>query len=97
MLSLQPNNKKRRLDYKNHINMSLQNSKAEKKIKTKSKDITNKTLLKLLLKEIQDLRQEIRQIDHLKQIIEDKDAIILDLQKELELTRKDNQQPSYYY
>lgn len=97
MLSLQSNNKKRRLDYNNHINMSLQNSKAEKKIKTKSKDITNKTLLKLLLKEIQDLRQEIRQIDHLKQIIEDKDAIILDLQKELELTRKDNKQPSYYY
>ena len=53
--------------------------------------------LKLLLKEIQDLRKEIRQIDHLKQMIEDKDAIILDLQKDLELTRKDNQQPSYYY
>ena len=50
MLSLQPNNKKRRLDYKNHINMSLQNSKAEKKIKTKSKDITNKTLLMKLKK-----------------------------------------------
>lgn len=74
------------------------NTKSFKRnIEKKSRDISNKKLLKLLLTEIHELRSEIKQIDYLKQIIEDKDAIIIDLQRELELTRKDNKQPNYYY
>ena len=84
--------KRKRIDYNNNHTKSL-----KRNTEKKSNDISNKKLLKLLVKEIHELRSEIKQIDHLKQIIEDKDAIIMDLQKELELTRIDNKQPNYYY
>ena len=98
MLSQSHNNKKRRIDYNHSIIIPFKKKKKDDiKIEKKSNDISNKKLLKLLLKEIHQLRKEIKQIEHLKQMNEDKNAIILDLQRELELTRKDNQQANYYY
>ena len=98
MLSQSHNNKKRRIDYNLGKIVPFKKKKKDNiKIEKKSNDISNKKLLKLLLKEILELRQEIKQIEHLKQIIEDKDAIIFDLQRELELTRKDNHLDNYYF